>query len=196
MIGEPLNGHTYSVHSLAYSPDGAHIISCSYDRTIGVWDAESGQMVGEPLEGHTDIVYSVAYSPSGTHIVSGSLDQTIRIWNVRKILPNRGLPEAQPEGSALGHPSPKPEQLIQGDDDAASSPHDDWNLGRDGWGVTRSSQRLVWVHHDLRASLLRPQNTIVIGKRGWLRLDFSEARVGEAWHQGYMSMDSASDVVM
>ncbi|KAG8742618.1 hypothetical protein FRC10_001216 [Ceratobasidium sp. 414] len=67
--------------SLAYSPDGAYIVSGSFDNTIRIWDAHTGQSVGEPLQGHTSLVNSVAYSPDGAYIVSGSHDNTIRIWN-------------------------------------------------------------------------------------------------------------------
>src|SRR5258707_8915159 len=80
MVGEPLEGHTSIVWSVAYSPDGRYIISGSLDKTIRIWDAETGTMVGEPLEGHTDRALSVAYPPDGRYIVSGSFDNTIRIW--------------------------------------------------------------------------------------------------------------------
>jgi WD40 repeat protein len=71
-VGKPLEGHTGYVLSVAYSPDGRHIISGSYDKTIRIWNAETGSAVGKPLEGHTHPVWSVAYSPDGRHIISGS----------------------------------------------------------------------------------------------------------------------------
>ncbi|KIJ26387.1 hypothetical protein M422DRAFT_192287, partial [Sphaerobolus stellatus SS14] len=80
-VGEPLEGHTDVVWSVAFSPDGKHIVSGSSDKTIRIWDAETGENVGEPLEGHTDWVLSIAFSPDGKHIVSGSSDKTIWIWN-------------------------------------------------------------------------------------------------------------------
>ena len=80
-VGTPLEGHRNWVNSVAYSPDGRHIISGSYDKTIRIWDAETGAAIGTPLEGHTHSVNSVAYSPDGRHIISGSYDRTIRIWD-------------------------------------------------------------------------------------------------------------------
>jgi len=74
-------GHTGSVKSVCYSPDGKRIVSGSYDKTIRIWDAETGKQIGESLEGHTDCVNSVCYSPNGKRIVSGSEDTTIRIWD-------------------------------------------------------------------------------------------------------------------
>ncbi|KIM24838.1 hypothetical protein M408DRAFT_331512 [Serendipita vermifera MAFF 305830] len=75
------HGHTADITAISYSPNGRHIVSGSYDRTIRIWDAETGTTVGEPLTGHSNSVSSVAYSPDGRNIVSGSYDQTIRIWD-------------------------------------------------------------------------------------------------------------------
>ncbi len=86
-----LTGHQSGVKSVAYSPDGQFIVSGSYDSTVRIWNANSGQPVGQPLEGHTSSINSVAHSPDGQFIVSGSLDSTVRIWNA-----NSGQPVGQP----------------------------------------------------------------------------------------------------
>ncbi|KIM19685.1 hypothetical protein M408DRAFT_83185, partial [Serendipita vermifera MAFF 305830] len=79
-----LSGHTSWVNSVSFSPGGTRIASGSSDRTIRVWDAETGENVIGPLEGHSDSVNSVSFSPDGTRIVSGSSDNTIRIWDVER----------------------------------------------------------------------------------------------------------------
>ena len=40
-----LTGHLNTVASVAYSPDGKHIVSGSYDQTVKVWDAATGEEV-------------------------------------------------------------------------------------------------------------------------------------------------------
>jgi len=74
-------GHTAAVQCLRYSLNGTRVVTGSSDKSIRIWDAESGIVVGEPLIGHHGGVTSVAYSPDGCHIISGSTDRTIRIWD-------------------------------------------------------------------------------------------------------------------
>ena len=73
-------GHSGPVRAVAFSPDGRHIVSGSGDRTLRLWEVESG--AARTLEGHGGWVYAVAFSPDGRHIVSGSYDRTLRLWEV------------------------------------------------------------------------------------------------------------------
>jgi len=44
-----LQGHTDAIASVAFSLDGHHIISGSYDNTVQLWDVEIGEALGSPL---------------------------------------------------------------------------------------------------------------------------------------------------
>ncbi|KIM20897.1 hypothetical protein M408DRAFT_118709 [Serendipita vermifera MAFF 305830] len=76
-----LFGHTDEVFCAKFSPDGKRVVSCSGDKTVRVWDAETGEAVGAPFQGHSDSVKSVAFSPDGKRITSGSHDNTVRVWD-------------------------------------------------------------------------------------------------------------------
>jgi WD40 repeat protein len=71
-------GHTDSVTSVAFSPDGSLIASGSEDSTIKLWRVSDGALV-RTLTGHTIGVYSVAFSPDGSLLASGGRDRTIRV---------------------------------------------------------------------------------------------------------------------
>jgi PKD repeat protein len=75
-----LEGHTSSVFSVAFSPDGKLLASGSWDDTVKLWEVSTGQEV-RTLEGHTNSVWSVAFSPDGKLLASGSLDDTVKLWD-------------------------------------------------------------------------------------------------------------------
>ncbi|EDN93035.1 hypothetical protein SS1G_08900 [Sclerotinia sclerotiorum 1980 UF-70] len=77
---QTLEGHSNSVYSVAFSPDGTKVASSSYDQTIRLWDTTTGESL-QTLEGHSNSVTSVAFSPDGTKVASGSHDKTIRLWD-------------------------------------------------------------------------------------------------------------------
>ena len=57
-----LRGHSDNVQSVGFSPDGKRIVSGSLDKTIRLWEAETGEPLRAPLKGHQRPVSSVANS--------------------------------------------------------------------------------------------------------------------------------------
>ena len=74
-----LEGHTRLVDGVALTPDARRIVSASWDKTIKVWDMNTGELF-RTLEGHEGEVAKVAVSPDGHLIVSASWDATVRVW--------------------------------------------------------------------------------------------------------------------
>jgi WD40 repeat protein len=52
----------------------------AHDKTVRLWNADTGAPLSEPFTGHTDVVSSVAFSPDGQRVVSASFDHTLRLW--------------------------------------------------------------------------------------------------------------------
>src|SRR5688500_2755691 len=78
-------GHTSSFSSVAFSPDGARVLSGSSDQTAKLWDAATGQLI-RTFTGHVDLdwVGPVAFSPDGARVLAGSfrLGGGNNLWNV------------------------------------------------------------------------------------------------------------------
>ena len=75
-----LSGHTSSVLSATYSPDGRKIASSSWNKQIKVWNAETGVELAT-ITGHKGVVTQVRFTHDGRHIVSCSLDKTVRVFS-------------------------------------------------------------------------------------------------------------------
>ena len=73
-------GHTDTVESVAFSPDGKYVLTGSDDKTAKLWDAASGAEV-RTFSGHTAKVESVAFSPDGNYVLTGSADNSAKLWD-------------------------------------------------------------------------------------------------------------------
>jgi len=77
-----LNGHSDRVGACAFSLDGRNIQSASWDSSLKLWDAETGEEISAlNLSGHEGSVTAWALSPDGSRIVSGSSDRTLKLWD-------------------------------------------------------------------------------------------------------------------
>src|SRR5262249_18834135 len=69
------------VKSVAFSPDGKHLAAGGHDKTVRIWDAETGKET-LTLQGHTDTVFCVAYSHDGKRLASATKNQTVKVWEL------------------------------------------------------------------------------------------------------------------
>ncbi len=82
-----IEGHTDAVQGVAYSPDGKRLASASADRTVKVWDAQTGQELFT-LKGHKNAVRAVVFSPDGKRLASaggpsGKQDGEVKVWDAQ-----------------------------------------------------------------------------------------------------------------
>lgn len=82
-----LEGHTKTVLSVAFSPDGETLASGSDERAVRLWTVATGQSIAklEP-EGECDRGYPLSFSPDGKTLASacdrGMLDHGINLWDI------------------------------------------------------------------------------------------------------------------
>ena len=77
-----LTGHNNWITGCAVSPDNLSFVSSSFDKTLKIWDVQSGNELAT-LIGHTEPVNSCTYSPCGNYIISSGDDMSIKIWDAR-----------------------------------------------------------------------------------------------------------------
>ncbi len=71
--------NTY-VHCVSFSADGKLLAGASFDSTVKIWDAQSGDFV-RSLSDHKLSVRAVAFAPQGSLLASGGHDRQVILWD-------------------------------------------------------------------------------------------------------------------
>ncbi|MBT31266.1 MAG: hypothetical protein CMO01_16550 [Thalassobius sp.] len=78
------NGHKDEVLCLALHPKKNILASGSRDKSIILWDTETGKKLYE-LKSHDADVNQISFSPDGKYLVSGGDDSRITLWDLAKM---------------------------------------------------------------------------------------------------------------
>ncbi|OQO05914.1 hypothetical protein B0A48_10010 [Cryoendolithus antarcticus] len=70
------------VNDLAFTPDGAQLVSGSIDERVRIWNV-ADEIPHTPLKGQSDKISTVVISPDGKWLASGSDDGTIWLWELK-----------------------------------------------------------------------------------------------------------------
>ena len=66
---------------MAVTPDGQRAVSASEDKTLKVWDLDSGREL-RTLRATLMVSMAVAVTPDGQRAVSASEDKTLKVWDL------------------------------------------------------------------------------------------------------------------
>lgn len=97
---EPLEHAITFRASIDISPDSKTVLSTCPDRTIKLWDVETGTLSGS-FGGHEKKITAAAFLPNGKSIASSSWDKTIRIWNIDQNVFDRGTAQSSAVVAAI-----------------------------------------------------------------------------------------------
>ena len=71
--------HQDVVENVAFSPDGARILTASRDKTAKLWDAASGKLLA--FFDHQGRVLQGVFSPDGSRILTANVDKQAKLWD-------------------------------------------------------------------------------------------------------------------
>lgn len=117
-----LSGHKEMVNSISYSPDGKWMVSGSLDKTVRLWDANSGKHE-RTLSGHRRAVYSVAFS-ADSKIIAVACWGGVFLWDTHtgqriQTLDLRPIVKAETPTVYTLDFSPDGETIVTGSSDGA-----------------------------------------------------------------------------
>jgi WD40 repeat protein len=76
-----LEGNTYDVFAVAFTPDGRRVVSGGIDCSVRVWDLATAKEVTH-FAAHKNWVTDVACTPDGRYVLSSSRDGTVKLWHL------------------------------------------------------------------------------------------------------------------
>jgi WD40 repeat protein len=80
-LQQTITAHSDWVRCLSFTPDSAKLASGSFDKTIKLWQIDTGKEIytfADRLKG----VFALAVSPDGKYLASGSWNETIELWDL------------------------------------------------------------------------------------------------------------------
>lgn len=83
-------GHSGPVYATQFTPTNTHLLSCSDDTTLRLWDLTSMEN-SVVYRGHTYPIWALDISQLGQYFASASQDRTAKLWTFDRTYPLRIL---------------------------------------------------------------------------------------------------------
>lgn len=80
-IQHRIMAHSGPIYDVAFSVDGASVLTGSWDRTAKLWSTEGGSLVRSFEGGHESYVHGIAFQPGTGRVATAGLDGVAHIWS-------------------------------------------------------------------------------------------------------------------
>ena len=161
------------VTSVAFSPDGTHIVSGSYDDTIRVWDAQTGTTVAGLFDHQSNKIISVPSTSNNIFIASRSMNKSDQALNHTLSTVVSSLDVAHSLTSS------------------STSNFSFYNLQFtvSGW-LYLGTLPILWISPHLFTHMPHPRNTALIGPDGTAFASYSHLLIGTQWSECFVEHET------
>ena len=139
---QELRGHSDRVREVALSPDGSTLYTASFDKTVKVWDAASGDLRTTLATGHPNSIIVLAASPDGRTFATGDAGGHLTIWDAESLLPLHPMAQNSDAVLVSGTYSPDGRLLTMGGFDGAITV---WDVASGRFVASRPQAHDGWV---------------------------------------------------
>ena len=74
-----VEGHSWEITRILFSPKGTHFVTSSVDTSCKVWSISTGELV-QTFSGHDFDIINIEFNEKGDKLMSGSKDKNIIVW--------------------------------------------------------------------------------------------------------------------
>ena len=78
------SGHQSAIYTMAFSPDGKHLVSGGAGTNLRLWDVDKCELK-DKVKGHYNAINTLVYSPDGKQVATCSNDKTVKLWNASNL---------------------------------------------------------------------------------------------------------------
>jgi WD40 repeat protein len=133
-----LIGHRGFISSLAWRNDGKYLLTSSYDNTVKIWQAGTGQVLRTVTAGDVDLNVAV-FSPDGKNFAVGGDDKLVRVFDSESGKLLRTLKGHNEIVEALAY-APNGKMLASGDDEGGLRI---WNVNGESIKALKSGHTII-----------------------------------------------------
>ena len=173
-----LDADTSMGASGVFSPDSKTLAGWSRDRTVQLWDTETGEPK-DTLIGNTEGVDSVAFSPDGKTLAGWTWERSVRLWDTETGELKTTLTTG---GSKYIRPVyfPKPNKSVVFSPDGATLASTSWEKTGQLWDVgTGEPKWTLTGHYGVNSVVFSPDSKTLVSRSSGDTLRLWDTETGE-----------------
>jgi WD40 repeat protein len=160
------------------------VASGSWDKTVRLWDAATGEPRGT-FAGHSGSVMAVVLSPDGQLAASRSDDNTVRLWKIKTKETIRATDcgrydelSFNSDGSRLNIGAKEIDSRLSTSNTVSPQPSQSFTLDVSGQWLSSATSNILWLPPDCRPGAFAARDNCIVLGNGSGRMVFLSFKAG------------------